>query len=197
MDADAPAPAGNRLQRTALAAVMALVAVNVWTGGPLFALWVGSRVQSDGGATMLGVFAVIGAVAAISFALLRVLEWLGRRYDRLAGTSSTVRVHAPWLRSMRGERELYPGERVQLTMLERVLVVTVVVAALAFEIWFFFYSASPIDQRSGRGSAPTPAYAHTAARLATRPRYRGRVDHVEVAALHAAEGVQGVVVPPA
>jgi hypothetical protein len=30
------------------------------------------------------------------------------------------------------------------------LVVWVVVAVAAFEVWFFFFSGSPIDQRSGR-----------------------------------------------
>ena len=191
MDADAQPPASNRLKRAGLTALMALVAVNVWTGGPLFALWVGSRVQSDGAATMLGVFAVIGAVAAMSFLLLRLLGWLGRQYDGLAGTTATVRTHAPWLRSMRGERELYPGERVQLTVLERVLVVTVVVAALAFEIWFFFFSGSPIDQRSGRGAAPARIY------LAAGPGDGRRVHDLEVAALHPPQRVQRVVVPPA
>ena len=27
---------------------MSLTTINIWTGGPLFALWVGSRVQSSG-----------------------------------------------------------------------------------------------------------------------------------------------------
>jgi hypothetical protein len=159
MESDSQPRAGTRLRRAALAALMALVAVNVWTGGPLFALWVGSRVQGEGSPTMAGVFAVIGAVAAISFLLLRVLGWLGARYDALAGTTSRVRTHAPWLRSMRGEREVYPGEAAHLTALERVLVVTVVIAALAFEIWFFFFSGSSIDQRSGRSAVDTPIYA--------------------------------------
>jgi hypothetical protein len=35
-------------------------------------------------------------------------------------------------------------------MLERILVVCVVLAVAAFEIWFFFFSTSPIDGRSGR-----------------------------------------------
>jgi hypothetical protein len=159
MDAVPDSPTGSRPRRAGLAALMAIVAVNVWTGGPLFALWVGSRVQGEGSPTMAGVFTVIGAVAAMSFLLLRVLGWLGRSYDRLAGTGPKVRAHAPWLRSMRGERETYPGERPELTMLERVLVVTVVIAVLAFEIWFFFFSGSSIDQRSGRGAVTAPRHA--------------------------------------
>jgi hypothetical protein len=30
------------------------------------------------------------------------------------------------------------------------LIVCVVIAVVAFEVWFFFFSTSPIDQRSGR-----------------------------------------------
>jgi hypothetical protein len=52
---------------------------------------------------------------------------------------------------MRGERPLYPGEKAHVTAPERVLVAVVIVAVATFEIWFFFFSGSPIDQRSGRG----------------------------------------------
>jgi len=55
---------------------------------------------------------------------------------------------------MRGERAQYPGQHIEVTALERVLIVTVVLCILAFEIWFFFFSTSPIDQRSGRGEVP-------------------------------------------
>ncbi len=131
---------------------MTLAALNVWTGGPLAALWVGSRVQGDGPPSMTAIFTAAASLALISLILMRVLSTLGDAYNRLTGASSTVRKHVPWLRSMRGEREEgYEGDpRPQMTLLERVLVVMVVLAVVAFEIWFFFYSSSPIDQRTGR-----------------------------------------------
>jgi hypothetical protein len=55
---------------------------------------------------------------------------------------------------MATERRAFPGQRPSLTTLERILVVVVATAAIAFEVWFFFFSTSPIDQRSGRGSVP-------------------------------------------
>ena len=140
------------MKRIALAAAMTLAALNVWTGGPLAALWIGSRVQGQGPPSMAAVFTVAASLAAISIVLMRMLSALGDAYDRLSGTSSSVRKHVPWLRSMRGEREEgYEGQRPGLTMLETILVVMVIVAVVAFEIWFFFYSPSPIDQRTGRG----------------------------------------------
>ena len=35
----------DRLKRFLLAALMAVLVLNIWTGGPLLALWLGSRVQ--------------------------------------------------------------------------------------------------------------------------------------------------------
>jgi hypothetical protein len=129
---------------------MLVVALNVWTGSPLLALWIGSRLQGSGPPKMAPVFVVVVCFAVVSFGLARVLAGLGDRYDRLAGHSPTVHRHVSWLRSMRGERPQYPGEHVSLTVLEQSLVVMVMLAIAAFEIWFFFFSGSPIDQRSGR-----------------------------------------------
>ena len=145
---------GSRLARIGLAALMVVVGLNVWTGSPLFALWVGSRVQGDSSLTMTAVAVVVVVLGVTSLTLAWVLSLLGATYDRLTGTAPTVAQHAPWLRSMRGERERYPGQRPRLTTLERILVGMVVVAFVAFEIWFFFFSTSPIDTRSGRGALP-------------------------------------------
>ena len=147
----------RQLKRILLAAVIAVLTVNVWTGAPLLALWVGSRVQTNSQATMLGIAVVAAVLALTAFVLIRLLGIVSATYDRVSGTAGTgVRTHAPWLRSMRGERPQYPGVRAQLTGPERIFVGSVVIAVVAFEIWFFFFSASSIDQRSGRhGKVPT------------------------------------------
>ena len=156
---DAPI-AGSRLKRVGLAALMVITGLNVWTGSPAFALWVGARVQGDGPLTMTAVFVVVLVFGALSLTLGVVLSWLGARYDALTGHAPTTRQHTPWLRSMRGERVQYedsPPPR--LTALERILVAMVVTVFVLFEIWFFFFSTSPIDQRSGRGDAGPPPVA--------------------------------------
>src|SRR3954470_13739130 len=114
---------------------MLVVALNIWTGSPLLALWVGSRVQGSGPPKMGPIFVVVVTFAGLSFVLATVLARLGDAYDRATGQATQVHRHVPWLRSMRGERPQYPGERVQMTGLEQILVVVVVVAVLAFEIW--------------------------------------------------------------
>ena len=146
---------GRAFKRVALAAAMAVVTVNVWTGAPLLALWVGSRVQSHSQASMTGIAVVAIVLAIVCFLLLRLLRALGARYDSLVGASPTVRRHVTWLRSMRGERPEYKGVAPTVTMAERIVILAVVLVFAAFEVWFFFFSTSSIDQRSGRGDTGT------------------------------------------
>jgi hypothetical protein len=129
---------------------MALTSLNVWTGSPLLGLWVGSRVQGSGPPTMGAIAAVTITIAAVSAALLRLLNRINDAYDKVTGRQRRKR-QSPWLRSLRGEREdLHDPERDRLSAVERVAVGMVLLVVLAFEVWFFFFSSSPIDQRSGR-----------------------------------------------
>ncbi|MBA3261437.1 MAG: hypothetical protein H0T69_02950 [Thermoleophilaceae bacterium] len=137
-------------KRFGLAALMAFLALNIWTGSPLLALWIGSRVQGEESQASMGAFAaVIGCLALFSILLYQALKYVLHAYQETTGTLPTVRAHAPWLRSMRGERPEY-GEGARITGGERIVVVTVILAAVAFEMWFFFFSGSPIGGDSGR-----------------------------------------------
>jgi hypothetical protein len=153
MEAEAPRPQGlvPRLKRVLLVLSMAVVGLNIWTGSPLLALWLGSRVQGESSAPSMGaVGIVVFALGAFSLTLMKALSSLGRAYDKATGQEATVRQHVPWLRSMRGERERYEGMPLRLSPLEIVMVVMVILAVIAFEIWFFFFSGSSIGQGSGR-----------------------------------------------
>jgi hypothetical protein len=140
-----------RMERVGLVAAMAVASVSVWTLAPLLALWVGSRVVGSSGLTMASVFAVLATLLIACLLLVRGLALLGATYDRVTGRRRQVRRHTPWLRSMRGDRPHETGGAgAPLSPLEYVLVGTVVLCYIAFEVWFFFYSSSPIDQRTGR-----------------------------------------------
>jgi hypothetical protein len=145
-----PPAVGPRLKRMALLALMALATVNIWTGGPLLALWIGSRVQGQGPPSMLAVGVAAVSLGAISYALVKLIARLDSAYARVAGRPTSVSRHVPWLRSMRGERPHVTKHASELSPLEVILITTVVVVVVLFEVWFFFYSPSPIDQRSGR-----------------------------------------------
>jgi hypothetical protein len=128
-----------------LEAGMALAAVNIWTGSPLLALWVGARVATSTRPSMTVLFVVAVVMFGTALALIAVLNRLSLAHDQLTGRPQMVRRHVPWLRSMRAERVEYERDRQGLTLLERLLVVMVVVAFLAFEAWFFIASPSPIE----------------------------------------------------
>jgi hypothetical protein len=140
----------DRLRRAGLMGLMTVVGLNIWTGNPLLALWVGSRVAGSGPPTMGPIAVVAAMIGVVGIALAKLLAILGGAYDRASGHEPTVRRHVPWLRSMRGERVEYQRERAGLSSMEIVIVAMVILAFAAFEIWFFFYSSSPIDERSGR-----------------------------------------------
>jgi hypothetical protein len=147
---DAPR-SGGRLKRILLAAAMAFLALNVWTGSPLLAVWIGSRVQGeDSQPSMTAFVVVIVSLIAFSLGLYQLLKFTMRAYQQATGTALTVRTHAPWLRSMRDERPGVQSARARISGAERIVVAIVVVAAVAFEVWFFFFSGSPIGGGGGR-----------------------------------------------
>jgi hypothetical protein len=129
---------------------MVLATLNIWTGGPLLALWIGSRVQGPGAPSMLAVCVAAVSLGVLSYALVKLLAWLDAVYGRVSGRPTSVSRHVPWLRSMRGERPHQQKHARELSPLEVILITTVVVVVVLFEVWFFFYSPSPIDQRTGR-----------------------------------------------
>ena len=148
--ADPPSGWRARVKRAWLLAAMTVLGINLLTGSPLMAIWLGSRAQGTGPPSMAGFLTFLGSLGVMSFFLVRMIAVTGRAHDELTGRRPTVRAHVPWLRSLRGERPAEVGSKAGLSVLDVVLVLAVLAAVAAFEIWFFFYSGSPIDERSGR-----------------------------------------------
>src|SRR3954451_15737555 len=135
-------PASYKFARVGLAALTAILSVNLWTGAPLFAIWCGSRVQNGTGLTMSAVGVVIGVLAVCVTLLVLALVRVEAAYKALSGEPVSRRT-APWMRSLRDERpEL--AERRPLSGLEKVMIGAVVCAGLTFEVWFFFFAGSSI-----------------------------------------------------
>lgn len=135
----------GRLKLIIVASAAALVSVNVWTGGPLLALWIGSRIPQ----MVLSFWAIVMVVVSmvvIETLLLLALGALNRSYERLSGAPPPKRRHVSWLRSMRDTEaagDFAEPER-PLNPVERVLVTNVVIAAIVFEVWFFFFAHMPL-----------------------------------------------------
>jgi hypothetical protein len=122
-----------------LGALTTLISVNLWTGGPLLALWVGSRIQAAvGQLSMAAVGATVAVLIIETFLLYGALAYLTARYNDAIGRTMPRR-QAPWLKPMSGERRSLEV-RQPLNAPERIVVMSVVAAVLVFEVWFFFFA---------------------------------------------------------
>jgi hypothetical protein len=133
------------LRRIGLASAMTVVGLNIWTGSPLLALWVGSKVQGGQSSLQMStVGCVILTLAVSAFVLYQALQWLDVRYGQVIGRKRGTRQPAPWLKSASGERIPAKRPREPLTALERIMVLIVVFAIGSFEVWFFFFAGDPL-----------------------------------------------------
>jgi hypothetical protein len=143
-EAAPPPPERHPVKRVLLVSAIALASVNIWTGAPLLAVWVGSHFHGEKTLSMTALVVVVGVLALAEVGLVVLLSWLSGIYDTLTERPQSMRRTSPWLRSMRGERETPEEKRRNLGAVERILVLSVVLGVIAFEGWFFFLSPSPI-----------------------------------------------------
>lgn len=129
-------------KRALLLIATTLIAINMWTGAPLAALWVGSRVVGQRLLSMTAIFVVIVTLAVLIGTMTFALIWLGARYDKLVGRPQGKSTPVPWLRSMRAEdTDLLRSERGN-TALEIIVVASTVIAIVSLEVWFIFFAGS-------------------------------------------------------
>jgi hypothetical protein len=103
---------------------------------------VGSRVVGRGTLSMAAVGVVLVVLAVVEFALAVALTWLNNIYDELIGRPRIE--HRPtWLRSMRAEAEVHVGERVGITLLERIVMINVYLAVITLLVWYVFFAGPP------------------------------------------------------
>src|SRR6476469_6963647 len=136
------------LKKIGLVTASAVCSINLWTGAPLLAVWVGSKVQGNlNNLSMTAVFSVIVVLGAMVFLLATALTWLNAKYDDLSGRPAAARQTSPWLRSMRDEREADVQHKHGISAVERIVVICAVAGVLAFELWFFFFAGSSLPNQ--------------------------------------------------
>jgi hypothetical protein len=125
------------LKRVSMAAATAFLAINIWTGAPLFALWVGSRVVGKTVLSMKAVFVVVIVLGVLVFGMALAMAWLNAAYDRLIGRPENEG-RLTWMRSMRAEGDEKTRYGVGLNALDQIVMASVYLAVICFLIWFFF-----------------------------------------------------------
>lgn len=130
------------LKRAAMAFVTALVTVNVWTGCPLLALWVGSRAVGAGGLSMAAIVVVLVVLGLLELAMLLVLAWLANAYDELIGLARPEH-SATWMRRLCAPESSGLNRRLRITTLEGIVVINVYVSVSTLVGWLLFSAAHP------------------------------------------------------
>jgi len=133
--------AGSPFKRAAMAAATAFIAINIWTGAPLLALWVGSKTVGRSVLSMEAVFVVVIVLAVLLFPMVMALAWLNSSYNTLTGRPEGEH-RLRWLRSMSTQGE--GRNEVGVSLLEWIVMTSVYVAVVALLVWFFFFAGSPL-----------------------------------------------------
>jgi hypothetical protein len=136
-------PGRMLLKRTAMAAATAFLAINLWTGAPLVALWVGSQVVGQSTLSMKAVFVVVVVLAVLVFAMAIALARLNAAYERLTGHPVRER-RLSWLRSMNTQEEDATLKGSRVSAVERIVIASVYLAVIALLVWFFVFARSPL-----------------------------------------------------
>ena len=125
-------------------AVMVLGAFSMWTIIPFGWIWIGSKVshtqQPSGGPYMVVFVGIVVSICLMAWILSR----LNRVYVRLTGSGRLPRRHIPaWRKSLRDESAGPYG----MSVLEAVILSSVLLAGLAMLIWFFLIAGSPLPSQ--------------------------------------------------
>jgi hypothetical protein len=131
-----------RTKRVLLAAATAFLGINLWTGAPLFSLWVGSQFVGEKQLSMTAVGIVVATLAILVVAMSFALVWLNDTYKRITGHPLREN-RLTWLRGFNAEHESV-GEGIPSTLLERIVMFNVYIATIAMVIYYFAVPQSPL-----------------------------------------------------
>jgi uncharacterized oligopeptide transporter (OPT) family protein len=122
---------------------MLLAALSIWTAIPLSWIYIGSKVSRtqfpSGGPYFVVAVGIIFSVLFIAWLIGR----LNRLYIEVTGTNRLAPMRPAWLKSMRDTTPR--GDAT--TVVEAVLMGSVILAAAVLTVWFFFLAGSPIPNQ--------------------------------------------------
>jgi hypothetical protein len=122
-----------------LVALMAIGSVLMWIGVPLGLIYLASKLADTPNPSM-GPYLLVLIGLPIGMAVIgKGLGALNRAHIRV--TNAEVDAYRPgWTRSMRGERKVERRNGV----LDRVMIISVALAGVAFAVWFFGFAGSSL-----------------------------------------------------
>ncbi len=131
------------LAASSIFVLMLFTALALWTAIPLGWIWIGSQVSDTQ-------FPTEGPYAVVAFGILLTIvldAWLIGRlnvlYVRVTGTNRLAPMRPSWLKSMRDTG----GAAGTTTVVEAVMMGSVLLAGFVFVAWFFLLAGSPLPNR--------------------------------------------------
>jgi hypothetical protein len=122
---------------------MLLAALSIWTAIPLGWIYIGSKVSHTQFPSS-GPYFVVAAGILISVLLVAwLIGRLNRLYVQVTGTNQVASIRPTWLKSMRDSSPRVGGT----TVVEAVLMGSVLLAGATLTIWFFLLAGSPIPNQ--------------------------------------------------
>jgi hypothetical protein len=122
---------------------MLLAALSLWTAIPLSWIYIGSKVSHtqfpSGGPYMVVAVGIVVSILIVAWLIGR----LNGLYIRITGTNRLAPMRPTWLKSMRDSSPAHGTT----TVVEAVLMGSVILAAMALTVWFFLLAGSPIPNQ--------------------------------------------------
>jgi len=134
---------GKSISASVIFVVMLLAALSLWTALPLSWLYIGSKVsKTQFPAEAPYAVVIVGLIASIVL-VSWLISRLNRLYMEITGTNRLAPMRPAWMRSMR-DTSVPVGST---TVVEAVLMGSVLLAAIALMAWFFFLAGSPLPEQ--------------------------------------------------
>ena len=122
---------------------MLLAAFALWTAIPLSWVYIASKLSEtqfpSGGPYAVVAVGILASILIVAWLIGR----LNHLYVRITGTNRLAPMRPAWLKSMRDTGDLQSS----VTVVEAVLMGSVMLAALALTVWFFLLAGSPIPNQ--------------------------------------------------
>jgi hypothetical protein len=122
---------------------MLLAAFALWTAIPLSWIYIASKLSQTqfpaGGPYAIVAVGIVASVLVVAWLIGR----LNDLYVRITGTNRLAPIRPAWLKSMRDTG----GLQSSVTVVEAVLMGSVMLAGLTLTIWFFLLAGSPIPNQ--------------------------------------------------
>src|SRR5215210_473163 len=123
-----------------LVLLMAAGSIVMWVGLPLGLIWLASAITDSSRPSMGPYLLILVGLPVGMFAIGKCLGTLDRMHGRITGRLDDGPQRAAWLQSMRDERG---PRRKRRSVLDTVMIVSVLAAVVVGAIWFIAFAGSP------------------------------------------------------